>query len=168
MDIIAYHGSTEEFTSFDLSKAGTVTDYGTLGHGIYFSLNKEVAEHYAGDKGYIYTCKITLDHPLIIDTKAKETWLTTITFEGVSEISSDAKQIIYNNYNKYLKDYDGVIAYWDQIQDIVLDHGEVCVFDPKNIEILKRETSFFYGKCRLRTDSHEMRGYRSPRYIKKM
>ncbi len=148
--IIAYHGSNKKFDYFTLDTAGAKSDYGTLGKGIYFTLDKSLAKHYAGNNGYVYTCELDLRNPLIIDTKQKEKELTDATYKNFEEVCkklnldikddntyNDARivKLLQDNMSNYLQNYDGVIAYWSQIPEIILDNDEVCVFNPKAIKI---------------------------------
>lgn len=150
--LIAYHGSKYRFNNFDLSRLGSAQDYGTLGNGIYFTLDQEVAAHYAGSGGYIYKCRLNLNKPYIIDNKEKERVLTTAQYAGIDELcyslnlslsdestyqDSRVVKAIQENNKKFFKQYDGCIAYWSQIPDIVLDNDEVCVFDTSAIEIIE-------------------------------
>ena len=60
---IVYHGSENEFTEFDIDRAGARGSYYTT--GFYFSTNKESAKVYATDKGKIYETYLNIKNPYI-------------------------------------------------------------------------------------------------------
>jgi len=153
-DNIWYHGSRYLFNTFDKNKIGITSDYGTLGVGIYLTDNKDLAKHYATQSGYVYTCKINVKNPLVIDSIEKERDLSRATYNGIEELanklglslSEDStyndpriKKKIYNNYKEYLSKYDSVIGKWKNIPQIILDNNEICVFNPDDIEIIDIE-----------------------------
>lgn len=66
--MIAYHGTNKDFETFDVSFAGSYSDPGDYGRGIYFDTDKEWAATYSNEKvGYIITAEINLSKPYIID-----------------------------------------------------------------------------------------------------
>lgn len=66
--ITAYHGTNKDFDKFDISFAGTTSDPGDYGEGIYFDTDKGWAASYSNKEvGFVITAKIHLQNPLIID-----------------------------------------------------------------------------------------------------
>lgn len=99
VDIIAYHGSPSKFAKFDLSKAGSNTDSGMYGKGIYFTNDLDLAKSW-NDHGYLYKCKLKFNNPFISNNSG--------------DISKYYKIIEYDNsldIQKLIKaGYDGLIS----------------------------------------------------------
>jgi hypothetical protein len=61
---VSYHGSAQDFNSFDFDKIGSGMGKDVHGYGIYLTENQEIAQFYAtelatsGKRGYVYTVKI--------------------------------------------------------------------------------------------------------------
>lgn len=66
MGIRAYHGSPRNFDKFDLQHAGSVTDEGKLGRGVYFSTDPNVAEKYP----HKYEADLNVSNPIEIQLPA--------------------------------------------------------------------------------------------------
>jgi len=75
--LVCYHGTSNNFSIFDLDKSGTKTDDGMWGKGFYFSSNKQYAELYANktfdykmktlsSNGYVFDVFLCLKNPLIL------------------------------------------------------------------------------------------------------
>ena len=65
----AYHGSPRQFDAFDGAKAGSATDAGYLGRGIYASSDPAEASIYARDTGSVYPLKLRMERPLVLDER---------------------------------------------------------------------------------------------------
>jgi hypothetical protein len=66
---VVYHGTRNpEFSTFSIARAGSRTDEGYLGRGIYFSTEPNVASIYAGD-GAVYPIFLALQNPLSLQAE---------------------------------------------------------------------------------------------------
>lgn len=66
--IVAYHGTNKDFDAFDMSYAGSTSDPGDYGEGVYFDTDKGWAASYANKEvGIIITARINLTNPFVID-----------------------------------------------------------------------------------------------------
>jgi hypothetical protein len=75
----AFHGSPHKFDRFDESKAGSTTDAGELGAGLYFSTDRVVAEQYL----HGYEVDLDLGKPLKISMPDWRTNKTRIVREAL-------------------------------------------------------------------------------------
>lgn len=60
--IRAFHGSPHDFDKFDMDKAGTTTDPGALGRGLYFSDDPSVAS-----RDHNYEVDLAIETPLVLE-----------------------------------------------------------------------------------------------------
>jgi hypothetical protein len=58
-----YHGSQKYFTTYDIHKDSV--NRGTRVNGMYLTTNKNLAEQYAGNRGFVYTCKVHVNKTFI-------------------------------------------------------------------------------------------------------
>lgn len=130
-DILLYHGTNRNrFEQFDLKYFGS-SDGGWLGYGIYFTNEYEYAESYCEKEGYLYSVKLNLKNPLILN-----------------DIKYNRPLMLKNEYNVHTaKDlttklvslgYDGVVLCYDEYDNGHLFY-EVCVFNPTCIKIIDVE-----------------------------
>ncbi len=122
-----YHGSPHRFEEFDLSKAGTTTDEGQLGKGLYFSTDVRVASGYA----HQYEVDVELENPFVLQNKSWD-WRTKkrdlAKALGVSESSSASE--LANELKR--RGHDSVIL---DNSPIGYMHQEVVVFGDKQARI---------------------------------
>lgn len=129
INLTAYHGTLGNFQSFDISKLGSTTDFGTLGAGIYLSSDREVAASYARmaykkhmpeTSPRMMTVQVNLQKPFYVDARNR---VLRNHFEG------DAKQqsVALTNIMK-ANGVDAII--------LTPDNTEICVFDPSKIKIV--------------------------------
>jgi hypothetical protein len=124
-----YHGTKSQFESFDIRKAGTATDAGMSGEGIYFTPNAKTAEGYGGNikQGYL-----AIKKPFVLDefmTKAEIADKLNISediLSGNKEQGFHVKQPYSATFTSAVKDkgFDGVISEKRQ---------EVVAFNPDQI-----------------------------------
>jgi hypothetical protein len=164
---IWYHGSGADFDEFR-TDANPATDISHHGYGIYLVDNKETAKKYideysVGQRGIIYTCK--LSHMLEIPNWDDMIDINLFTEMG-DEISSfdtnlsnemmnypdgyHGETFTYGELYEALKHVDGYENpneffkgfYIDGFQGMnrIDPHAnECCIFDPADIKILKKE-----------------------------
>lgn len=108
--LTAYHGSPHKFDKFDLAKAGTNTDSGMFGVGIYFSSSKDEARRYAKGTGEVKTVELLFNNPLVLNKKSDIPNIEQ-SLETLEDLEN--ADIAYSNlFTQYLLDngYDGVIS----------------------------------------------------------
>ena len=71
--LVVYHGTKEDILRFDLSLAGTSTDSGGWGRGIYFTEDADYAAVYAGraEGSNILPVYVALKNPMVVDVGAR-------------------------------------------------------------------------------------------------
>jgi len=110
--IVFYHGSNNEFTTFDKNKIGSGTDAGWLGEGFYFYTKQDQASQYGNVSSYYL--KIT--NPYFATTEDNERLAQLNSKEASSEFTQELKN----------EGYDGVY-YNGNLR------GETVVFDSNQI-----------------------------------
>lgn len=142
IEIIAYHGTNNEFYCFDESYIGTSSgNLGFFGKGFYFSKDKNIAECY----GDVKTVKLTLSNPFFIQgiineetgeilNQITDTWAF---YEGLTE------REVYNGLASLIPEYPEVAENMAWVLDILgydsvvfSDYKEIVCFDSDNIEII--------------------------------
>jgi len=128
--MVLYHGTISDFDSFDLKHFGT-HDSGWLGYGIYLTNDLEYAKSYIKKDGGLLTCEVTLYNPYVLDDfgpfHKPDQLSKKLNVHNSREITSKLKQM----------GHDSVLLSYET------DYGEneifieVCVFDPKQVKILK-------------------------------
>lgn len=127
--IAAYHASKDAFDAFDLAKAGSRTDAGRLGHGVYFSTDPNVGR----DEPYLYQAALEGFNPLTVQFPKWEADKTALVAEKLGlpstatpkEITAEARR---RGYNGIALDYSPVNY----------NHHEFAVFDPSVIRDVTR------------------------------
>jgi hypothetical protein len=61
--VMAHHGSPNDFDQFDIGRAGSSTDEGFMGRGLYFSTDPNVASKYAVK----YETELSIESPLKVE-----------------------------------------------------------------------------------------------------
>ena len=121
-----YHGTTATFDEFDLSKAGSATDNGMFGKGIYFTESRGEAYGYSKGTGNIKEAYLDMKKPYIINGE-KDIPKIDVPYETISDMKNSGEN--YSNaFTKHLQDqgYDGVIDNMSGVKQYV-------VFDTKSI-----------------------------------
>lgn len=136
---VAYHGG-DKLDDFDYNKIGSSNHGNIYGNGFYFTTNYEMALDFAFKSGkyygYIYTCEIIPNNPLIVSEKE----LNKLQFD-------------------YLKINDDINLFWDNIKktyDCIIVNNrifggstkfptkyenftEIVVYDKSIIKIINKE-----------------------------
>jgi len=131
-----YHGSDTNIEKFDLSKAGSNTDSGMYGKGIYFSSSRDEASTYARKTGNVSEYYLDLKNPYVINNKSDIPEIT-VPNKTLEDIKNGAKNYS-NSFTKYLQDrgYDGVI-------DNVRKNTQYVVFNPDQINTKSQLTDIY-------------------------
>ena len=81
--LVVYHGTKGDVQAFDLERAGTTTDSGGWGSGIYFAADPDYAAVYAGkvDGSNIIPVYVSLKNPLIVDARERTAAIRSIGLE---------------------------------------------------------------------------------------
>lgn len=130
ISIIGYHGSSHKFDEFDLDKAGSNTDAGMYGKGIYFTDSIELAKQW-NEHGYIYKCRLTFNNPFISkSTKDIDKYYDIVVEDDTLDINNLLKA-----------GYDGLLSYDEEWKDprnneVVGYHNQYVCTDTSQIEIL--------------------------------
>jgi GNAT superfamily N-acetyltransferase len=147
----AYHGSENDFDTFDLSLTGTSSgNKGFLGEGIYFSTEKERAEAYGNVKEYT----LDLKNPLLLEGTLSEEIadiLSQATDGGAFYEGTTAKDA-YNGLAQVCSDFPEVATYikdyleGEGYDGIIYNHGqEIVVFDLSVIKPTQKVGSSYVG-----------------------
>lgn len=143
--LVVYHGTKGEFTKFDLERAGSKTDSGAWGRGIYFAVDPEYAGAYAGrtEGSNIVPAYISLQNPLVVDARERTAAIRGIGLEVPRGDPTPAWSQQFANAVAQ-RGYDGVIVTLDgapaeivafrpeQIKSAIGNNGN---FDPNNDDI---------------------------------
>ena len=136
-----YHGSPNNFTSFDINKSGSTNDYGMYGKGVYLTPEKDAAKSFGGEKGSLHTVRTTLKNPLHILSR-KHLNKTMKNFHSETgykdnKINNKPTQEYSEKFSNYLqsKGYDGII-------DHRHGRGTKPVKDSKTGETKERNTKW--------------------------
>jgi hypothetical protein len=127
--IKAYHGSPHDFDAMSLAKAGTTTDEGLLGRGLYLSTDKAVAAR----SPHKYEAEVSLENPLRVDFPkwtADKKRITTDAL-GLSPTASAEEM----RTAAIAKGHDGVVLDYSPVG---YNQKEIAVFDEKLISIVKK------------------------------
>jgi hypothetical protein len=127
---VAFHASTHEFDAFDVAKAGTRTDDGFLGRGLYFSTDSKVAR-----KGeHLYEVGVRLKKPLVLQSK---TWSTVEKKKLVREALGLPMTASADDVTKAARaaGYDGVVL---DNSPVGYMQEEIVVFSNEQVGIRKR------------------------------
>lgn len=166
---ILYHGSTELFERFDLSKVGEGTGI-KFGVGVYLTESEESAVHYSvprkmkeAHEHYLYTVEIpqlTTDNHLIsampvpesivsrvetkmglhIPEKAKMTGKDFRKWIGMAIMGTKKNGVAEEKAAAQLLDsVDVLYNVWPQVQTKPNGLRNIAVFNPNNVKILKCE-----------------------------
>jgi hypothetical protein len=125
----AYHGSPQDFQTFDMAKAGTTTDVGHLGKALYFSTDPRVAAPAA----HRYEVALQELSPLRLELPNFRTDKAHVVREALglppsataNEVTAAAQA---RGYNSVVLDYSPT-GYQAQ---------EIAVFDDKLVDVLKK------------------------------
>lgn len=140
--LVVYHGTQEDFTSFDPNRTGSATDDGDFGAGFYFTTNQEVASAYAGEQAgsNVVPVVLSMQNPLVVKSMTE---IDLPGFWGAREAgdSQRAAQAIQ------AAGYDGVIetggAYPQYVafrpEQIKSATGNRGTFDPNDPNILNQQ-----------------------------
>lgn len=134
--IRAYHGSPHQFDAFDISKAGTTTDHGQMGRGLYFSTDPNVAASYA----HKYEVNLTPQNSLVVPRESfkaqKEAYVRNALQlpprEAVPISAAEAHGI---TDAAKARGHDSIIMDYSPTG---YNQREIVIFDPSRIEILRR------------------------------
>jgi len=135
-----YHGTREQFESFDPNTIGDT--FGADEKGFFFAQNKKISQSYADydsignkvDGGRVISAYLNFKNPLVIDTK----FLNSEGMGGIDAIGEDAITF-WDNYQRLILDewlndsHDGVIVVDDVGFNGVPDRMFV-VFSPNQIK----------------------------------
>lgn len=103
--LVVYHGSPNEFTTFDKDKIGETTDPGFYGQGFYFAVTESNAEFY-GDN--TYDAFLSLKNPFDINDLYNESkkWDSKEAYDAVlwwyglaTKFPKQAAEIYYSSWN---------------------------------------------------------------------
>lgn len=114
--IIFYHGSPNEFDTFDKSKFGSATDAGWLGEGFYFYTD----EHEASQYGKVNSYFLKIENPYYATDEDNERLAELNDINASREFTEQLKN----------EGYDGV-HYNGNLR------GETVVFEPNQIWKIK-------------------------------
>lgn len=142
IEIIAYHGTENNFDEFDESYIGTSSgNLGFFGKGFYFSKDKNIAECY----GDVKTVKLTLSNPFFIQGVISEETaeiLNQITdtfafYKGLTE------REVHDGLASLIPEYPEVAEHMAWVLDtlgydsvIFSDYREIVCFYSDDIEII--------------------------------
>jgi len=131
---IVFHGTdAPAFHEFDIKKAGTTTDVGVLGKGIYFSTDENISRN----KQTHIKARVRLRKPLRVVVAS---WPTP---RAKSELVSNALGLERTLEGAALTravktaGFDGVMLDYSPVG---YKHQEVVVFDPKAVKVLETGT----------------------------
>lgn len=130
MGATVYHGSPHVFDKFDLSKAGSTTDAGQLGRGIYFSTDKRAA----ASSPNVYASDVNMSSPLRIEMPDFYTDKTSLIRKALGLPKSATAEDVTKAAQA--RGHDGVILDYSPTG---YQHQEYAVFDPAQVKILSRE-----------------------------
>lgn len=142
---VVYHGTTKDFTEFDLSKKGQ-TDSGWLGEGIYFHSDPNRGGY--GD--IVKSAKVNLKNPIELPVENAGKYLYDIIGEkaglGKEWAKQSAQNIIREIGSKRFTELAKELGYDGVVSNYVEGTKEIVSFDTKNIEIVdqninKKETT---------------------------
>lgn len=127
--LVVYHGTKGEFTKFDLERAGSKTDSGAWGRGIYFAVDPEYAGAYAGrtEGSNIVPAYISLQNPLVVDARERTAAIRGIGLEVPRGDPTPAWSQQFANAVAQ-RGYDGVIVTLDGAP------AEIVAFRPEQIK----------------------------------
>lgn len=134
--IKAYHGSPHSFDSFDLSKAGSTTDPGLLGKGLYFTTDKEAVASYPQR----YEASLNIANPLVLSPESWKFSKPAMVSDalGISPPNGKAGLKEWSNLASSelaKKGHDAVVL---DYSNIGYPHKEVSVLDDKLIDIVRK------------------------------
>ena len=117
--LICYHGTKNDFHTFDLERHGTAHDFGWFGKGFYFTSDSKQAAIYAqNDKGYVFKQQ---GHIIPVYLKITNPYITdqnSVSENHLDEIRAEG--------------YDGIFHVAYRYRDMVPD--EIIVFEPNQIK----------------------------------
>lgn len=120
--IRAFHGSPHRFSRFDLGKIGTGEGSQVFGWGLYFSDEKEVARHYAGQGDPGAAGRWSFDNvdwsSPEIDAKERAGLLVLLT-EGRAKIDRGEWKTVKDARNDYETQLRVMERNWDRYREIV-------------------------------------------------
>lgn len=127
--LVVYHGTKGEFTKFDLERAGSKTDSGAWGRGIYFAADPEYAGAYAGrtEGSNIVPAYISLQNPLVVDARERTAAIRGIGLEVPRGDPTPAWSQQFANAVAQ-RGYDGVIVTLDGAP------AEIVAFRPEQVK----------------------------------
>ncbi len=127
--IKAYHGSPHDFDKFDISKAGSTTDRGLLGKGLYFSTDENVAT----TRPHRYEVELGIQNPLSVkidkwESNKTEAVTKALGIHADSSADDITKAVKAKGFDSVVLDYSP-LGYKKQ---------EIAVFDDAIIDIMKK------------------------------
>jgi hypothetical protein len=141
--IEAYHGSSAMFDKFDMAHAGTATDAGFLGHGLYFSTDQSVSEPYP----HKYKAQIDLRNPLHLSMPDFRTDKRNLVRDALDLPKSASAKDVTSEAVK--RGYDGIVLDYSPTG---YNHKEIAVFDKSRVsKPIKRASG---GRVDTRKASH--------------
>lgn len=140
-NVYFYHGTKELIDSFNLNRFGT-HDNGWLGRGVYFTNSLEYSSSYAGDDGFLIKAKLNISKPYILTddsySRSPNKLSSKLNVYNSSEVTKKLKEFNYDSVIlTYIDEYD-----FDEGYDDDRRFYEICVFDPKNINIIDNDYKF--------------------------
>lgn len=139
---VFYHGSSSDFTAFDLDHADR-KDHGWLGRGVYVTSDSEIAGTYAnlkrGNSGEnIMPMYIALHNPLIADVETKQLFRN----RSKQEIDAWTEKAIANGYDGVILEYargsiEAVAFSNTAVKSATGNNGN---FDPNEAPIMMRRS----------------------------
>lgn len=102
--LVMYHGTNNEFTIFDIKKAGiNYSGYSNLGKGFYFTPSKKLAENWSngGKNNRVVEVYLNLKNPFFMGTGSNEISIKKLEEIIVNDIEkAKGKKIVLSNYEK--------------------------------------------------------------------
>lgn len=123
---VVFHGTKTDFSEFDFDKAGTVTDTGSFGEGVYFTPDVEIAKAFSGDKGFIKTAKVELENPFVVNFEKNPETLGEVALWDTLTSKEITKRL-------KAKGHDGVVVFDAVTGENITD---IVVFSSKSISKL--------------------------------
>jgi hypothetical protein len=133
VSVRAFHGSNTAFVSFDVGRAGSATDEGFLGTGLYFSTDVNIARPHSN----LYETTVQFKRPLVLEVKTWEANKKQLIRDALGlPMSATADQVTAKAKSM---GFDAVIADYSPIG---YGHQEIVVFDNNQVARPKRTQKF--------------------------
>lgn len=102
--LVMYHGTNNEFTIFDIKKAGiNYSGYSSLGKGFYFTPSKKLAENWSngGKNNRVVEVYLNLKNPFFMGTGSNEISIKKLEEIIVNDFEkTKGKKLVISNYEK--------------------------------------------------------------------